>query len=83
MTQPGEQEVIMGRVPPFFTRWMNSVASSIMVISAPKSVSKTLSKPRRRRAATILPSTLVPMGRPNSSPRAAPVSYTHLVVDFE
>ena len=61
----------MGRGPPSLTRWINSVASSIMVISAPKSVSKTLSKPRRRRAATILPSTLVPMGISKHSPRVA------------
>ena len=43
----------------------------MMVMSAAKSVSNTPSKPSRRSAATILPCTLVPMGRPNSSPRAA------------
>ena len=42
-----------------------------MVRSALKSVSNTLSKPRRRRDAAILPSTLVPIGRPKASPRAA------------
>ena len=46
----------MGSVPPFLTRSRNSLASSMMVRSAPKSVSNTLSKPRRRSAATILPS---------------------------
>ena len=61
----------MGSTPPFFTRCTNSVASSIMVKSAAVSVSNTSSKPRRRRAATILPSTLVPMGRPKHSPKVA------------
>ena len=42
----------------------------MMVKSAPKSVSKTLSKPRRRSAAASLPVTRVPMGMPNSSPSA-------------
>ena len=42
-----------------------------MVRSAAKSVSKILSNPSERRAATILPVTRVPASRPNSSPRAA------------
>ena len=69
MTQPGEQDVIMGSTPPVVTRSMNSLASSMMVRSAAKSVSKTLSKPRRRAAATILPCTFVPIGMPKHSPR--------------
>ena len=68
-TQPGEQEVMRGRVPPPLRRLKNSVPSSRMVKSAAVSTSNTLSKPRRRRAVTILPSTLVPMGRPKHSPR--------------
>ena len=60
-----------GSTPPFFTRSTNSVASSMIVKSAPVSVSNTLSKPRRRSAATILPSTFVPMGMPKHSPSVA------------
>ena len=41
----------------------------MIVRSAAKPVSKTRSKPRRRSAAVIAPSTSVPGGRPNSSPR--------------
>ena len=40
----------MGSTPPFCTRSINSWASSIMVKSAPKLVSNTLSKPMRRRS---------------------------------
>ena len=69
VVQPGEQEVIIGRVPPFCIRLTSSWASSIMVRSAPKTVSKTLLKPILLRAATIFPSTLVPIGRPKASPR--------------
>ena len=47
---------------------MNSVPSSMMVKSAAASTSNTLSKPSRRRAETILPSTLEPMGMPKHSP---------------
>ena len=43
----------------------------MMVKSAAVSVSNTPSKPRRRSAATILPSTLVPMGMPKHSPKVA------------
>ena len=49
--QPGEQEVIMGSTPPFCTRSRNSFASSMIVRSALKSVSKTLSNPILLRAA--------------------------------
>ena len=63
--------MIMGSTPPLVTRSISSFASSIMVRSAPKSVSKTFAKPRRRSAAAIFPVTLVPIGRPNSSPSAA------------
>lgn len=42
-----------------------------MVISAAKLMSNTLSKPSARSAVTILPSTLVPIALPNSSPSAA------------
>ena len=70
LTHPGEQEVNIGSTPPFWMRPSSSVASSMMVRSAPKSVSNTLSKPRRRSACVILPVTRVPMGRPNSSPSA-------------
>ena len=47
---------------------LSSVPSSMMVTSAAVSTSKTLSKPRRLRAAIILPSTLVPIGMPKHSP---------------
>ena len=57
-----------GSLPPSWMRGRNSVPSSMMVKSAALSTSKTLSKPRRRRAVTILPSTLVPMGMPKHSP---------------
>ena len=59
----------MGSLPPFWRRSRNSVPSSMMVKSAAVSTSNTLSKPRRRRADTILPSTLVPMGISKHSPR--------------
>ena len=62
---------MMGRFSPVFSRSINSVASSMMVMSAAKSVSYTPSKPSRRRAAAILPSTLVPTGIPKDSPRVA------------
>ena len=54
LPSPGQQLVIRGSVPPFFTRSRNSVASSMMVRSAAKSVSNTPSKPSRRRAADHL-----------------------------
>ena len=60
----------MGSTPPFFILFSSSVPSSIMVRSAAKSTSNTLSAPRRRIADTILPVQRVPMGRPNSSPMA-------------
>ena len=70
-TQPGQQLVIRGSVPPDWTLRRNSVASSMMVRSAAKSVSNTPSKPSRRRAAASFPSTFVPMGRLNISPSPA------------
>ena len=71
LTQPGEQDVIIGRVPPLLKRCRSSLPSSMMVRSAVKSVSKTLSKPSRLRPATIFPVTRLPAGIPNSSPIAA------------
>ena len=41
----------------------------MIVRSAPKFVSKTRSKPRRFKAATICPVTMAPGGRWNSSPK--------------
>ncbi len=38
-TQAGQQEVNMGKGPPFSSRWRNSVPSSMVVKSAPKVVS--------------------------------------------
>ncbi len=70
LTQPGLQEVIIGSLPPLVRRSMNSLPSSRMVRSAVKSVSNTLSKPIRRRAATILPVTMLPDFMPRASPRA-------------
>ena len=62
----------MGNLPvPLVKRSTNSLDSSITVKSAPSVVSYTSSNPRRRSAATILPSTFVPIGMPNSSPSAA------------
>ena len=49
---------------------MSSVPSSMMVRSAVKLVSNTLSKPARRRAVFISKVTGVPGSRPNSSPMA-------------
>ena len=63
--------MISGNTPPLFTLSSNSLASSMIVKSAEKFVSNTLSKPNLRIAAAILPSTPVPIGRPNSSPRPA------------
>ena len=57
----------MGSTPPFLTRWASSLASSMMVRSAEKEVSKTALKPILRMAAVITPLTSVPGGRPNSS----------------
>ena len=50
---------------------MNSFPSSIMVKSAPKQVSSTLSKPKRRREVTILPVISDPAGMPCVSPKEA------------
>ena len=59
-----------GSLPPFFSRSMSSLPSSIMVRSAVKLVSNTLSKPSIRRAVVIWPVTMAPGSKPNSSPRA-------------
>ena len=69
LTQPGQQEVNMGSLPPFLMRSTSSVPSSMMVRSAAKSVSKTCLKPMRRRAAASLPVTLAPGASPKNSPR--------------
>ena len=58
----------------FSFRWKrprNSVASSMIVRSAAKFVSKTPSKPMRRSAVTSLPVTGVPIGMPKHSPIVA------------
>ena len=68
LIQPGEQLVNCGRATcspstsAFLSRASSSVPSSMIVRSAVKFVSNTASKPRRRRAATILPVTSVPGG---------------------
>ena len=61
----------MGSVPPLFTLSTSSVASSIIVRSAVISILKHCTLPSCFIAVTILPSTLVPTGRPNASPRVA------------
>ena len=70
LIQPGEQEVIIGSGPSF-SRVSNSWASSMIVRSAPKSVSKTRSKPSRRSAVIIWPVAGVPGASPKPSPMAA------------
>ena len=50
--------------------WINSVPSSIIVKSALKFVSNTLSKPNLFKAECILPLVTVPGSMPNSSPMA-------------
>ena len=60
----------MGSLPPFLMRSSSSLPSSMMVRSAEKLVSNTFSKPSIFRAVTILPVTMAPLSRPNSSPRA-------------
>ena len=59
----------MGSFPPSRMRLSSSLPSSMMVRSAEKLVSNTLSKPSIRRAVTILPVTTAPASMPNSSPR--------------
>ena len=76
-TQAGQQEVRSGNFTvgsPFLylvSLSRSSEASSMIVRSAAKSVSKTLSNPNFLRAATIFPVTFVPGGISNSSPSAA------------
>ena len=72
LTQPGLHEVIIGNTASLsFNLSINSFASSTIVKSAPVFVSNTLSKPNLFKAVTILPVTQVPIGIPNSSPKAA------------
>ena len=77
MTHAGQHDVRIGSLTSlspsrnFEILPSSSVPSSIIVRSAAKSVSNTLSKPRVRNAETILPVTRVPGSIPNSSPRAA------------
>jgi len=68
-TQAGEQLVNMGSGPPVRIRWASSDASSMMVRSAEKLVSKTRLNPSRRRAAFRIPATSWPGFSPNSSAR--------------
>ena len=70
LTQAGQQEVNCGRFSPFCRRSRNSRPSSITVISAPKEVSYTRSKPIRRSEATICPLVVSPGWKPNASPTA-------------
>ena len=70
LTQPGQQDVRIGSSPFPFSLSTNSFASSIIVRSAAKFVSNTLSNPSLLKAVTIFPSTLVPTSIPNISPRA-------------
>ena len=62
----------IGRVPPFFILSTSSLASSIIVRSAVKSMLNAVTLvPRRLIAAAILPSTFVPIGMSKLSPRVA------------
>jgi len=67
LIQPGEQLVIMGRVPPVWMRFTSSDPSSMMVRSAVNEVSNTRLKPNLRRAPTMWPSASLPGLMPNSS----------------
>ncbi len=77
MIHPGEQLVKSGRgtgcpsTRAFFSRVRSSVPSSMIVRSAVKFVSNTLSNPIWRSAVTIFPVTSVPAGMPKHSPSAA------------
>ena len=71
MIQPGQHEVNIGKVFFFVILSISSFASSIIVRSAVTSILNTLSTPRRRIAATILPSTFVPIGILKLSPKVA------------
>ena len=85
-TQPGEQEVIIGKATfslstkALFNLWSNSVPSSIIVTSAAKSVSKTASKPNFFKAFVILPVTCVPTGKPKVSPKATRTEGAVLII---
>jgi len=77
-TQPGEQLVNIGSTAAWspsrrarFSRISSSVPSSMIVRSAAKLVSNTLSKPQRRRAVLSSKVTAVPGASPKHSPIAA------------
>ena len=63
-----------GKFSPDFNLSRNSVASSIIVKSAPKFVSNTKLKPIFLNAAFILPMELTPGSSPNISPIATRVA---------
>ena len=69
-TQPGQHEVKIGSLPFPFILSTNSFASSTIVRSAAKLVSKIISNPSFLRAVTIFPVTTVPGSIPNISPSA-------------
>ena len=78
LTQPGEQLVNCGKTADgspstkaLFRRIKSSVPSSMIVRSAVKLVSKTLSNPHCRRAVFSSNVSAVPGGRPKHSPMAA------------
>ena len=69
LIQPGQQDVSIGSVPPFLILPKSSVPSSMMVRSAVKSESNTLSNPRIFNALTSLPVLIVPGSSPSASAR--------------
>src|SRR5574338_6023 len=70
-TQPGQQLVNIGKLPPFCTLLINSVASSIIVRSSAKFVSNTFLNPNLLKPVTSKPVTSVPRGMLYSSPSEA------------
>ena len=69
-TQAGQQEVNMGKGPPFSSRCKNSSDSSMVVKSAPKVVSYTSSTPMNFRAVVSWSRAFSPAGCPKASPTA-------------
>ena len=69
-THAGQQDVNNGNFSSDFTLSKNSFDSSIIVRSAPKSVSYISSNPILRSAATSFPREFSPFGIPNLSPTA-------------
>jgi hypothetical protein len=63
--------VSIGRAPLLLILSINSLASSTIVRSAVKFVSKIFLKPSILRAVAIFPLTKVPGSNPNSSPKEA------------